>query len=82
MSAWLFDLGNTRLKCAPLRDDGTVGAVIALPHREDDIADAFLRDLGIARVDMLESLLEAFPLAQRLPLPTCIPTCCRVTKPP
>jgi acyl-CoA synthetase (NDP forming) len=36
---------------------------------EDDIADAFLKDLGIARVDMLESLLEAFPLAQRLPLP-------------
>jgi acyl-CoA synthetase (NDP forming) len=35
---------------------------------EDDIADAFLKDLGIARVDMLESLLEAFPLAQRLPL--------------
>lgn len=37
---------------------------------EDDIADAFLKDLGVARVDMLESLLEAFPLAQRLPLPT------------
>lgn len=37
---------------------------------EDDIADAFLKDLGIARVDMLESLLEAFPLAQRMPLPS------------
>lgn len=37
---------------------------------EDDVADAFLKDLGIARVDMLESLLEAFPLAQRVPLPT------------
>lgn len=37
---------------------------------EDDIADAFLKDLGIARVDMLESLLEAFALAKRLPLPT------------
>lgn len=36
---------------------------------EDDIADAFLKDLGIARVDMLESLLEAFPLAQRMALP-------------
>ncbi|KAB7613558.1 acetate--CoA ligase family protein [Verminephrobacter sp. Larva24] len=35
----------------------------------DDIADAFLKDLGIARVQMLESLLEALPLAQRLPLP-------------
>ena len=27
MSHWLFDLGNTRLKCAPLRPDGSVGEV-------------------------------------------------------
>jgi type III pantothenate kinase len=32
MSEWLFDLGNTRLKCAPLRDDGTPGAVIGIEH--------------------------------------------------
>lgn len=31
MSAWLFDLGNTRLKCAPLVD-GRPGEVLALPH--------------------------------------------------
>jgi len=36
---------------------------------EDDIADAFLKDLGVARVEMLESLLEVLPLARRLPLP-------------
>jgi acyl-CoA synthetase (NDP forming) len=35
---------------------------------EDDIADAFLKDLGVARVGILESLLEGFPLAQRLQL--------------
>lgn len=35
---------------------------------EDDIADAFLKDLGVARVDMLETLFEVFPLARRLPL--------------
>lgn len=35
---------------------------------EDDIADAFLKDLGIARVGVLEALLEAFPLARRIPL--------------
>lgn len=35
---------------------------------EDDIADAFLKDLGIARVGILEALLEAFPLARRIPL--------------
>ncbi|MCY1195005.1 Protein lysine acetyltransferase Pat [compost metagenome] len=37
---------------------------------EDDIADAFLKDLGIARVGVLEALLEAFPLASRIPLVT------------
>jgi acyl-CoA synthetase (NDP forming) len=37
---------------------------------EDDIADAFLKDLGIARVGILEALLETFPLAKRIPLPT------------
>lgn len=31
MNAWLFDLGNTRLKLAPLRD-GAVGDVIAIGH--------------------------------------------------
>jgi len=36
---------------------------------EDDVADAFLKDLGVARVGVLESLLEAFPLARRVPLP-------------
>ena len=31
MSAWLFDLGNSRLKCAPLRDDG-IGNVVTIDH--------------------------------------------------
>lgn len=31
---------------------------------EDDIADAFLKDLGVVRVEMLETLFEVFPLAQ------------------
>ncbi|QKV52220.1 acetate--CoA ligase family protein [Comamonas antarctica] len=34
---------------------------------EDDIADAFLKDLGVARVEMLETLFEVFPLAQKIP---------------
>ena len=33
MSAWLFDLGNTRLKCAPLQGVRP-GAVRALAHAE------------------------------------------------
>lgn len=35
---------------------------------EDDVADAFLKDLGVARVGILESLLESFPLAKRMSL--------------
>ncbi len=42
MSRWLFDLGNTRLKCAPLDDDGRLGQVHAIAHDgtrfEDDLA--------------------------------------------
>lgn len=33
---------------------------------EDDIADAFLKDLGVVRVEMLETLFEVFPLAKKL----------------
>jgi acyl-CoA synthetase (NDP forming) len=35
---------------------------------EDDVADAFLKDLGIARVGVIEALLETFPLARRIRL--------------
>ena len=35
---------------------------------EDDVADAFLKDLGIVRVEMLETLFEVLPLARKLPL--------------
>ncbi len=35
---------------------------------EDDLADAFLRDCGIARVETLEALLEAPSLMRRLPI--------------
>ncbi len=35
---------------------------------EDDLADAFLRDCGIARVETLEGLLEAPALLARLPI--------------
>ena len=33
---WLFDLGNTRVKFAPLRDDGGIGEVVAVAHADDD----------------------------------------------
>ncbi len=34
---WLFDLGNTRLKFAPLLDDGTVGEVRAIARSAIDV---------------------------------------------
>lgn len=51
MSEWLFDLGNTRLKCAPLLADGRVGEVHALAHHEHDIASELARVLP-ARIDV------------------------------
>lgn len=43
MSAWLFDLGNTRLKCAPLGPDGLPGAMMALDHRDRELAPQLAR---------------------------------------
>ncbi|TBV74536.1 type III pantothenate kinase [Pseudoxanthomonas winnipegensis] len=36
---WLLDLGNTRLKAAPLQADGRIGAVIALDHGRGALLD-------------------------------------------
>ena len=35
MNTWLFDLGNTRLKCAPLQADGSIGETLAIAHDDD-----------------------------------------------
>ena len=51
MSRWLFDLGNTRLKCAPLGADGTIGDVHALANDAGGWAAA-LDALLPARVDV------------------------------
>jgi acyl-CoA synthetase (NDP forming) len=37
---------------------------------EDDMADAFLADCGIARVDTLDALIEGLPLLARVPVAT------------
>lgn len=59
MSAWLFDLGNTRLKCAPLHADGTLGEVVALAHGEGEVAAALAAALpvriGVAHVASVAS---------------------------
>ena len=72
-SDWLFDLGNTRLKCAPLID-GCCGGVVALAHDEAGFGerlDALLPARGgVAHVasvvsnertvDLLEQLASRF----------------------
>ena len=40
MSRWLFDLGNTRLKLAPLHADGSLGAVHAITHGQVGLEQA------------------------------------------
>lgn len=43
MSRWLFDLGNSRLKCAPLHEDGSLGEILALSHEQIGFADELER---------------------------------------
>jgi acyl-CoA synthetase (NDP forming) len=50
-------------------------AELAISHTgalagEDDVADAFLKDCGIARVESLEALIEGMPLLRRMPART------------
>ena len=51
-------------------------AELALSHTgalagEDDVADAFLRDCGIARVETIDALIEGLPIVARLPVMRC-----------
>lgn len=76
MTTWLFDLGNTRLKCAPLRDDGGLGEAVAIAH---DDAGAWLDALpggdaaciaSVAsearRVELLDALCTRFVRLHRV----------------
>lgn len=42
---WLFDLGNTRLKCARLQADGRPGPILALGHGQDDLLQGLAAQL-------------------------------------
>ena len=61
MSAWLFDLGNTRLKCAPLQDGGGIGEVSALPHGEADLEAALDAVLPAGRIEVAHVASVADP---------------------
>lgn len=45
MSHWLFDLGNTRLKCARMQRDGGLGEATAFGHDQAAFVDALRRHL-------------------------------------
>jgi type III pantothenate kinase len=45
MSRWLFDLGNSRLKCAPLDAAGGVGEVTAIAHDGAHFAEDLAKTL-------------------------------------
>ena len=78
MSAWLFDLGNTRLKCAPLRADGSIGDAIALPHREEDVAAAMAQHLP-ARIDVAYLASVAQPTLRVAVLDALASRCGRIS---
>ena len=63
---WLFDFGNTRLKCAPLQPDGMPGPVRALAPSEfgalpsGGVAHVASVASETARVHLLEALAQRF----------------------
>lgn len=66
MQEWLFDLGNTRLKLAPLLPEGGVGEVVAIAHEGKDLA-AVLAGILPARIGVAHVAAVAGP-ARRLQL--------------
>ncbi len=60
MSEWLFDLGNSRLKCAPLDAAGRVGEVLAIDHDGHAFAPDWAARLP-ARIDAAHVASVAAP---------------------
>ena len=75
MQSWLFDLGNTRLKMAPLRGDGAVGPVAAVPHDGQGFGPALASALP-DRIDVAHVAAVAGP-ALRLQLTRVLAARCR-----
>lgn len=60
ISTWLFDLGNSRLKCAVLHDDGRLGDIVACAHDGSGFAPGWDRALP-ARIDVAHVASVAAP---------------------
>ena len=86
MNGWLFDLGNTRLKCAPLGAGDAIGTVLALPHDAEmqALPDAVHGEVALvssvapeaARVALLQRLSQRF---RRIHLARTLPHCAALT---
>lgn len=63
---WLFDLGNTRLKCAPLRADGGIGDVVAFAHQDGALSPALARALPVETADAYVSSVAPASLTAQL----------------
>ena len=76
MNAWLFDLGNSRLKCAPLHA-GTVGAVTGIEH--DGLALVPSWDVVLpSRIDVAWVASVAAPVLTAALLQTLTQRCGRI----
>ncbi len=77
MSVWLFDLGNTRLKCAPLQPDGRVGTPHAVAYAQEDIASALVQVLP-PRIDVAHVACVAPESARMALLHALLARCGRI----
>jgi len=76
MSTWLFDLGNTRLKFAPLDADGGIGTIRVAAHDGATLAEGWSADLpatidtaciaSVAAPVLTTALLDALTTRARL----------------
>ncbi len=78
MSTWLFDLGNTRLKFAPLRADSTLGESVGVAHDGDRFDPACLTCLP-ARFDAALVASVASPALRVALLDLLATRCGRIT---
>lgn len=65
MTTWLFDLGNTRVKFAPLHDDG-IGDTTAVAHGDDEAWLAALPEGDVACIASVASVARTAALLDGL----------------
>ncbi|SDQ35155.1 type III pantothenate kinase [Pseudoxanthomonas sp. CF385] len=65
MTQWVFDVGNSRLKAAPLHADGRLGEAVAVPHGEGGIASALDAALPQAATRSASAIVASVASAAR-----------------